>query len=468
MTYLRIEQSGQAVETVSESLIKKLYDTAIEIPEPEEGEEDNAYMSGHISVPYTYKQYVDYLAGSIGEGTSGVVTSLTQNAEGRFQDLRIDVTNGYYIQFEDPNMISYLASMNIGTNGKVTETEAASVTIIANAPNSTITKFNELKYFTSITESRGGWTGSSDGYARFFNWTALEEVDISNFTSLGHNGGYGYGDAFSGCTSLKKVTASNKLAKIGYRAFHSCSNLEEITGLSGTIDIWAQSFSGCKKLTADSFQNCILNFPGDCGSAFYECRGFKTSLTVDSSNTSLSERVFQRTDLVSISGLDNIESVGNYCFCECPYLKEINMPNAKLDIGTSCGIFIGCTSLKKITLGDCVQLGNAWASYDARGRLFFYNCTSLHTIDVKSLQVVAKSNSNSTFYNCTEMRNFVIRSTTVPTVEDGADTNIDQFGGSNVTIYVPDAAVNDYKTAQGWSNVASYIKGLSEYTPMAV
>ena len=95
MTHLRIEQSGQAVEVVSESLIKKLYDTALEISEPEQGEEDNAYMSGHISVPHSYRQYVEYLAGSIGEGTSGVVTSLTQNAEGRFQDLRVDVTNGW-------------------------------------------------------------------------------------------------------------------------------------------------------------------------------------------------------------------------------------------------------------------------------------------------------------------------------------------------------------------------------------
>ena len=96
MTQLRIEQSEQVVEIVSESLIKKLYDKALEIPEPEEGEEDNAYMSGHISVPYTYRSYVEYLAGTIGEGTSGVVTSLRQNAGGRFQDLRIDVTNGYY------------------------------------------------------------------------------------------------------------------------------------------------------------------------------------------------------------------------------------------------------------------------------------------------------------------------------------------------------------------------------------
>lgn len=84
MTQLRIEQSSSTIETVSESVIEKLYDVATEIDEPGSGEDDDAYVSGHISLPNSYRMYVEYLAGSIGEGTSGVVTSLRQNAEGRF------------------------------------------------------------------------------------------------------------------------------------------------------------------------------------------------------------------------------------------------------------------------------------------------------------------------------------------------------------------------------------------------
>jgi hypothetical protein len=41
-------------------------------------------MSGHISVPHSYREYVEYLAGKIGEGFDGIVTSVRQNAEGRF------------------------------------------------------------------------------------------------------------------------------------------------------------------------------------------------------------------------------------------------------------------------------------------------------------------------------------------------------------------------------------------------
>jgi hypothetical protein len=40
------------------------------------------------------------------------------------------------------------------------------------------------------------------------------------------------------------------------------------------------------------------------------------------------------------------------------------------------------------------------------------------------------------------MRNFVLRCTTVPTLAgDAIQPTINYFGGSNVTIYVPDSAV---------------------------
>jgi hypothetical protein len=155
----------------------------------------------------------------------------------------------YAIVFEDPNMLSYLLSLGIGSNGSITEDDAVAATIVANSANTTVTKFNELKYFTSITESRGGWTGTSEGYTRFTGWTALEEVDISNFTSLGHVTGYAWGDTFYGCTSLKTVTASSKLTKIGQNAFNNCTNLETITGLDGEITLSSYAFKNCSKLS---------------------------------------------------------------------------------------------------------------------------------------------------------------------------------------------------------------------------
>lgn len=162
-------------------------------------------------------------------------------------------------------MVTYLNSIGVGSNGAITEDDATAATIVANSANTTVTKFNELKYFTQITESRGGWNGYDSGYVRFCGWTALEEVDISNFTSLGHSEAWGYEDTFCDCTSLKKVTASNKLTKVGVCAFYNCPNLEEITGLSGTILLSQGAFFKCSKLKNECFSNVqiLFNVPSD-------------------------------------------------------------------------------------------------------------------------------------------------------------------------------------------------------------
>jgi hypothetical protein len=140
-------------------------------------------------------------------------------------------------------MKNYLLSLGIGSNGEISTGDAANATVVANSANTTVTKFNELKYFTGITTSKGGLYGNSSGVIKFSNWTALEEVDISNFTSIGHNTDTRYEDTFVNCTSLKKVTASSNLTAIGNRAFSSCSNLEDIIGLSGDITLYGYAFN---------------------------------------------------------------------------------------------------------------------------------------------------------------------------------------------------------------------------------
>jgi hypothetical protein len=47
MTHLNIQQ-GSDTEIVSAQIIKKLYDTALTVSEPLEGETDAAYMSGNL------------------------------------------------------------------------------------------------------------------------------------------------------------------------------------------------------------------------------------------------------------------------------------------------------------------------------------------------------------------------------------------------------------------------------------
>jgi len=67
--------------------------------------------------------------------------------------------NNRYIRFEDPNMITYLNYIGVGSNGHITKTQAAAATSVATIQTTfdnvdyktLVTKFNEFKYFTGIT-----------------------------------------------------------------------------------------------------------------------------------------------------------------------------------------------------------------------------------------------------------------------------------------------------------------------------
>lgn len=606
MTHLRIEQNNGVIEEVNISIIAKLYEIAFA------GLDVSSNLKGRLHTPVSYRSHIEYLTGT-------------------YPELYIN-SDDYAIPFEDPNMITYLNSIGVGNNGVVTEAQAAAATVVANSQNTEVTKFNELKYFTNITSSKGGWTGSSSGCTKFYQWTALEEVDISNFTSLGHASSSSYEDTFLNCTSLKTVTASDKLTKIGYDAFRGCTNLEHITGLSGAIQVSSYAFQDCSKLTDEDiadvefepayngtsltgeaafrntkfteialspnttkipkymFQSCSnletvnglgsnITFYGD--RCFYGCTKFigpvdftnvtrigdaafansgltgvvdlqhiqtidngsnfnNTKITsVNYHNNTITEysgRFEGCKDLITASGMQNVLSprenmfdgctsltsvdinwnnvtnhtVPNYMFRNCSSLQSIDLTGAtkinnlafqnctaltqingsqdivtvkscafenctniiQLDLpncqiqgvdSNSIAVVKNCTSLQKITLGDCVRLGNIWAGSDSNNRSIFNGCTSLHTVDVKSLQYTT-DRSNAVFRNCPNMRTFIIRSTTPPTMSDEDSTiSMNGFGGTNVTIYVPDSAVNDYKTAL--AQIASYIHPLSEIEP---
>ena len=180
MTHLYIEQNTGLTEEVDNKVIEKLYDTVTNNTLDETSD-----LKGRLHSTMGYRYQVNHLNTT-------------------YSDLHISVDD-YAIPFEDPNMLQYLLNLGIGSNGYITEAQAAAATTVANSQNTTITKFNEFKYFTSITENKGGFSGTNTGRMRFYNWTALEEVDISNLTSIGHNNGNGYEDTFNKCSSFYSI-----------------------------------------------------------------------------------------------------------------------------------------------------------------------------------------------------------------------------------------------------------------------
>lgn len=335
MTHLKIEQNG-ITEEVNSQIIEKLYNLA------SSGDLDGTSdLKGRLHTTIGYRQPISYL-------------------NTMYPDLYISADE-FAIPFEDPNMLQYLLDKGIGSNGMITESQAAAVTSVSNAPNTTITKFNEFKYFTSITESKSGFSGTSDGNMRFYGWTALEEIDISNLTTIGHNHGDSWGDTFVECTSLKKVIASDKLTKIGYNAFFGCTNLETLSGLDDRVEIWDYAFYNCEKLQQSSFQSLQVTLK-TCGRGdnFRDCKL-----------------------LSSINISDATTEIPNYCFQECTNLSSISMPSTITTIGG--GAFWGCSSLNTIDLSNIQYIkGEAFLLSGITGVIDLPNIISLGGYNNKS------------------------------------------------------------------------------------
>lgn len=297
MTHLYIEQNNSVTEEVNSSIISKLYELAIS------GDlDESSDLKGRLHSNMTYRSYMEYLNTT-------------------YPDLYISADD-FAIPFEDPNMLQFLLNKGIGSNGMITENQAAAVTTISTESNATITKFNELKYFTSITATNTYTT-------KFIDWTALEEIDVSNFTRVGGATNGDWQGSFLRCAALKKVTASSKLTMFGHAAFNECSNLEQITGVTGAVSVGCSAFKNCSKLPQSFFQPLIVTLTktDSSGEHFYGCTLLQ-SINIAEGTTEIPVKCFYNcTNLASITIPSTLTTVEGSAFERCTALTSIDLSN---------------------------------------------------------------------------------------------------------------------------------------------
>jgi len=343
----------------------------------------------------------------------------------------------------------------------------------------------------------------------FYNCKSLVNLtlDMSNVTEL-------QGSAFENCYNLPPFDISSIIIfgkaslkechqfvnieidsceTIYQMTFQNCINLETVRNTVNVTHIDDTAFKGCLKLTlfedfssveyigSQVFNETLLAGQIDLSSceyigqkAFSGLTGL-TSVINTGSITRLRTYAFSNcTNLTSIgdlSGVTDIDSEG--LFYNCINLTgEINLSNINIQNGdanqypTIYRTFNNCQKITRVILGNVRSIGYRWNTFD-NGRITFYNCIKLHTVDIKHLDYFTPC--EGAFRNTPSMKYFILRQTTPPLYTDDytKDDIIDLtgFGGSSVQkIFVPDEAVNTYKVE--WSNIASYIYPLSEYVPI--
>lgn len=153
------------------------------------------------------------------------------------------------------------------------------------------------------------------------------------------------------------------------------------------------------------------------------------------------------TSLQEVQLPQSATAIRDNAFYQCAQLTEITIPPAVTSIGST--VFNGMGALQELIIPDSVTtIGNECAR----------NC---HSIQKVVLGTGLTRIGNNFLSPCNSTSYIIISNrTTPPTI--GSNFVATNFAGK---IYVPDASVNDYKTASNWSAYASYIYPLSEYQP---
>lgn len=285
-----------------------------------------------------------------------------------------------------------------------------------------------------------------DSYA-FYGCSSLVNIsDLSTCTSIGNG-------AFNGCSSLVSIGDLRACTSIGNGAFWGCSSLVSMGDLSACTYIDNDAFRDCSSLVSiGDLSACATIGVG----VFVDCSSL-TSIGNLNACKSIGQIAFSGcSSLMSIGDLSACTSIGSQAFARCTSLKCIGNLSACLTIDDYA--FSGCHRLTNIgNLSACKTIGESAFNYCSSltsvgdlsacasiGRMAFNGCTSLTNIgDLSACKFIGVQ----AFLGCKIVKiNF--NNSTPPTMESG------NFVNDLTTVIVPADALEAYRTAENWSELA--------------
>ena len=385
-----------------------------------------------------------------------VAPSVTTSLQGSLKEIEFsDVNNQAYnisdvnftltlegetspnITFSDANVKAFCVSnWDSNGDGELSEAEAAAVTDLGTVfrGNTSITSFNELRYFTGLDSICSNAFRDCRSLTSVtlpssvtsicvgtFRATGLTSITIPNsVTSIEQ-------DAFCDCQDLTTVTIPGSVANIGKAAFYVCRKLSSVTLGTGVESIGNNAFHYCSSLTSISIPNSVRSI-GFC--SFADCA--MTSITIPNSVTSIDGYAFAgNANLTSVTMPDNIITfTGGWAFGDNNNIESVYITNLATWLGTAfpsgnnplrsgaklylnnvevkdliipegttailAAAFEGCESLTSVTIPSSVTSIDGWA---------FASCSNLISITIP--------NSVTTIGDCA-FRSTAITSLTIP------------------------------------------------------
>lgn len=212
------------------------------------------------------------------------------NGDDSFSSPSSDIDTTLYVKFAS-SLTERLCLQFFDTDkdGRLSYDEAKAVTNIDNRfAGSSIRSFDELKYFTSLTEIPR--------------------------------------DAFNSCPSLRSITMPPSVTRIGEGAFWGCNLLEHVKLNEGLkyIGLWCFTYSIIKDIKLPESLEVI-----DQG-AFYSCLNLQ-SITVPDSVKLIARNAFHNCYALTEAYIGNsVDSIGSAAFWGDEDLRKISLPSIKV------------------------------------------------------------------------------------------------------------------------------------------
>lgn len=393
-----------------------------------------------------------------------------------------------YITFQDDAVFSILMEKGVSSDGiGITKEDAAAVATIYDwfTDNTDIAYFRELKYFTGLSVVGG-----------------------TNYNKEAEKAG------FYGCSNLVAVTLPESIKTIGTNAFRNCYSLIECNIPKSVTAIYQRAFSYVPAPLILDCQNLLKLYDDgsqESGVNFIES-GIEEIISIGKVNKIFPGWDWQGTQFGTFSRCKNLKKanlvgvdvIGKYNFRECERLQELIV--SAREIGLTA--FARCSALEKLTFTNPVEKIEQYAfgSSGTFGKGLRIPMAAGTSMDVGAFDKTAVrrildlgelSMTLDGFWNNTTdlagafsrnvnleliifpptmtrigsytlacyngvLNTIVCKAATPPTLGTAA------LGGSSTRptltyIYVPDESVSAYKSASGWSDYASLIRGISQF-----
>lgn len=246
---------------------------------------------------------------------------------------------------------------------------------------------------------------------------------------------------FGGCTSLIRVHLPASLDTIKNSTFMGCTMLTEVTVPRNVSCIDEQGFIDAQNLKNIYIEeNSRLTSIGKY--AFRDCKSLE-SIDMPNTVTSIGTGCF--TDCHALKWVhvsNNLSEIGTSVFWECNELEECEIIG---DVPIMRNIFVFCTKLKRVKLGDknCTP-----------GTTLLQNSTVTQCEQLMYLELGANIDSleTSALVDLDSLKYLICWATTPPRCHHYWSSFWPLPANSKAILYVPKASLEAYRTANDWKN----------------